>query len=355
MSNIEKIDPNFQIGTTLGRDDLHFYNVEQAPFSVHGLMREDDQFVRMPKKIAETVNGGVGVLYVHTAGGRVRFATDADAIAISVTYGEISRMSHFALTGSAGFDLYADGRYVKTFRPGWDVEGHFESILPIPGERTMRQITLEFPTYSGVKSLLVGLPEGARLEAAAPYRHTLPIVYYGSSITQGGCVSRPGNTYQAILARELDTDYVNLGFSGNAKGEAEMARYIASLNMSVFVMDYDHNAPNAEHLKATHEPFVRIIREAQPNLPVIFVSRPTAYLSEEEIRMREVIRTTWLHAVANGDTHVDFIDGSTLFTGRGGDSCTVDACHPNDLGFMAMANGILPALRRWIEVSEAKA
>ena len=355
MSFIEKIDPNFQVGATLGRDDLHFYPVEQPPFSVHGLMREDGQFVRMPKKVAETVNDGVAALYKHTAGGRVRFATDASSIAISVTYGEISRMSHFTLTGCAGFDLYADGRYIKTYIPPYDVQTHFESVLPIPGEPAMRQITLEFPAYSGVKFLSVGLPQGCRLEAAKPYLHVLPVVYYGSSITQGGCASRPGNTYQAILARELDTDYLNLGFSGNAKGETAMARYIASLPMRVFVMDYDHNAPNAEHLKATHEPFFQIIREKQPDLPVIFISRPAAYLSDEEMRMREIIRTTWWNAVKAGDKRVTFIDGSTFFTGRGGDSCTVDACHPNDLGFMAMATDILPTLRRWIEISEAKA
>ena len=73
--------------------------------------------------------------------------------------------------------------------------------------------------------------------------------------------------YQAIIARRLGCNYVNLGFSGSAKGEEEMAKYIAGLDMSVFVMDYDHNAPDAQHLLDTHGRFFKIIREKKPIYP----------------------------------------------------------------------------------------
>ena len=59
------------------------------------------------------------------------------------------------------------------------------------------------------------------------------------------------------------------------RGEPEMAGVIASADMSVFVMDYDYNAPSAEHLAQTHEPFFQIVREAQPDLPIVIVSSPS--------------------------------------------------------------------------------
>ena len=86
------------------------------------------------------------------------------------------------------------------------------------------------------------------LKDAPEYRIKKPVVYYGSSITQGGCASKPGSSYESILSRRFDCDYINLGFSGTAKGEDEIVDYIKGLEMSVFVMDYDHNAPTTEHL-----------------------------------------------------------------------------------------------------------
>ena len=146
----------------------------------------------------------------------------------------------------------------------------------------------------------------------------------------------------------LDCDFVNLGFSGNAKGETEMAEYIAGLPMSVFVYDYDHNA-GPEHLQATHGRMFRIIRERQPQLPVIMISRPQPYLNEEERAMRRIIEETFQSALQAGDRNVYFIDGSSLLHRFGGDSGTVDRCHPNDLGFMCMADGIRETLRQALE------
>ena len=191
---------------------------------------------------------------------------------------------------------------------------------------------------------------GAALLPAEGYRYACPVVYYGSSITQGGCASRPGNAYPAILSRMLDCDFVNLGFSGNAKGEAEMADYIAGLPMSVFVYDYDHNA-DTSRLQRTHARMFGIIRERQPQLPVIMLSRPQPYLDEGERARRRIIEETFQSALRAGDKNVYFIDGSSLLHRFGGDSGTVDRCHPNDLGFMCMADGIRETLQRALESS----
>ena len=120
-------------------------------------------------------------------------------------------------------------------------------------KKTEREITINFPLYSSVADLYIGLDETAVLKKSLGYKHKKPIVFYGSSITQGGCASRPGNAYESIISRALQTDYINLGFSGNAKAEDEIAQYIKDLDMSVFIYDYDHNAPNLKHLEDTHQ------------------------------------------------------------------------------------------------------
>ena len=128
-----------------------------------------------------------------------------------------------------------------------------------------------------------------------------------------------------------------------------MAHFFAQLDMSVFVYDYDHNAPNAEFLEKTHEKFFRILREKRPELPVIFVTCPDFYLHETmRTACYDVIWRTYQNAVAAGDRKVAFIDGRTIFEGFFKHDCTVDGCHPNDLGFMFMAEKIGNEVKKWL-------
>ncbi|WP_200966981.1 SGNH/GDSL hydrolase family protein [Insulibacter thermoxylanivorax] len=65
---------------------------------------------------------------------------------------------------------------------------------------------------------------------------------------------------------------------------------------------------------------------------------------EDSAKRREVIQMTYERAKAAGDRHVYFIDGERLFGTENREACTVDGCHPNDLGFMRMAETIYPVL-----------
>ena len=251
--DISKIDKNFNVKKTVDMTGLKAYDVLEPPFKVYGVMPPDekeDKFKRLPGEVSEKVGRWVHVLHTNTAGGRVRFATDSGKIAIRAYMPNMFKLSHFALTGSIGMDLYADNKFVKTFVPPFDIENGFESVLETDGK--MHDYTINMPSYAEVSRLFVMLEEGAELTEAAPYRDLKPIVYYGSSITQGACSSRPGNTYQNIIARRTNIDYVNLGFSGAARAEDAIAEYIAGLAMSLFVFDYDHNSPTPEHLENTH-------------------------------------------------------------------------------------------------------
>ena len=166
-------------------------------------------------------------------------------------------------------------------------------------------------------------------------------------MTQGACASKAGSCYTTLLARRLDAAQINLGFSGNAKGEEVIARHIASLDMSLFVYDYDYNAPSVEHLQATHEPFFRIIREAQPELPIVMVSRTSGGKRSADMdARREVILKTYASALEAGDRKVWFVNGADLLGDTDLDLCSVDGTHPTDIGFLRMADGLEPLLRK---------
>ena len=341
LSNISLVDSNFRIESHIKENDIQFFDVNQPPFKIYGVFHDSGKFRRLPENIARAVSSGVYALHANTAGGRVRFKTDSPYVAIHAKMHSIGKMPHFALTGSAGFDLYVledVERYFKTFVPPFDIQDGYESIIYF-GSSEMREVTINFPLYSGVSELYIGLRQGAFVGEGKNYKIDQPIVYYGSSITQGGCASRPGNSYESIVSRRLDADYINLGFSGNAKAEPEIAEYISKLDMSVFVYDYDHNAPTIEHLENTHEKMFCFIREAKPDLPIVLMSRPKYRLTDDEKQRFDIIKKTYENAVAAGDTNVYLIDGGTLMALAKNEG-TVDDCHPNDLGFASMAKAV---------------
>ena len=249
------------------------------------------------------------------------------------------------VVGTMGLDVYADGVFKKSLLPPFHQgEGNLEAIVQL-GDACEREITIHFPLYSGVRSFYVGIDENATLSPAKPYKIETPVVYYGSSITNGGCCTRPGMTYEAQISRMLDCNHHNLGFGGSAKGEVEIAEYVASLDMSAFVYDYDYNARNAEYLLETHARMFNIVRAKHPTLPIIIITRPDVIPSQDRDSRFAAIKKTYDDAIAAGDKNVYFIDGSSFFDGLSNDF-TVDGVHPTDLGFFYMAKGVAKVLEK---------
>ena len=356
---IEELDENLRIETDITEPDLVWLDALQAPLKLEGVFYDETLgcFLRMPDAIAQTVSEGVTLLNHHTAGGRIRFRSDSPCIAIRAEMENNELMSHITLIGQSGFDLYhripeiGEDLFLQSFRPPMGMKAGFSSLVETKGG--LRDYTINFPLYDGVKRLFVALKKGSILEPPTPYRLKKPVLYYGSSITQGGCASRPGNSYQAILSRRLDTDHINLGFSGNGRAEPSMARYLATLDPCVFVCDYDYNCLSPEHLWQSHKPLFDTVRAAHPALPIILISSPTIIKEPEAFaERRRAVKATYDQAVAQGDINVWFIDGAELLAGPCWDSCTVDGVHPNDLGFYRMAMRIEQTLKPVLEKME---
>ena len=333
--------------------NIVFYDPKKEPFEIFGLYKplEEGPFIRIPMDIAEKCNPGVVSNGKFTAGGRIRFKTNSTVMRIKFKSGRTAQMFHATPLMENGFDYYFKTKigykYGGTFKFDFATKSEYAITVQLPqGEK---EITLNMPLYGPVQSLMIGLEEGATLSKHSPYFLTKPVVYYGSSITQGGCASRPGKSYQSIIERKYDINYTNLGFSGSAKGEPAMCEFLADQEMSAFVCDYDHNAPTVEHLADTHYPLYDAIRAKHPNIPYIMVTRPGFFYNQGEVDRRAVIMDSYLKALRSGDRNVWFVDGAAFFKGRELGDWSVDNCHPTDDGFAAMAESIGEVIGKLIE------
>ena len=321
------------------------------PIKVFGLMNfyKNGSMMRLPEEMMEKMPQ-LRQFGSRSTGGRICFRTNTKELYIKLVSKTFILDSFITQPSSSGIDVYIGDRTKGTFIGSVFPTG-MRGTDPNVSEKTftldgkMTDITLYMPKNEILENVYIGIGDDALIEAPTPYENEKPVIFYGSSITEGGCAGRVGNAYNAALSRQLNMDYINFGFSGCAKGEPEMAEFIASLPMSVFVMDYDYNASNAKHLAQTHEPFFRIIREKNPTLPILMLSNPNYRIKREDSEARlAVIRNTYENAIKNGDKNVYFVSGENFYAESDPFACTVDNVHPNDCGFFHMAKEIRKTL-----------
>ncbi len=319
------------------------------------------EFFRLPMRLKDTFRPAVWSLSQSPSGGRLRFRTDSTALIVRLEYPAPPNMRNMHAFGQTGVDVYLDGLYRgtaiadKDAAPGKIYEHSYYSGAP----RRERDITLYLALYQPVKVLAIGLDSGAQVRPARPFSVTRPVVFYGTSITQGGCASRSGMSYQAILGRLLNLDFVNLGFSGNGLGESEVARTVASIDASCFVLDFAQNNKTVESLAQAYAPFLAAIRAKHPETPVLAITpiysagefSPAAHDRLEG--MRELIRRVASERIAAGDRNLQLVEGTDLLGPSQGDGL-VDGTHPNDLGFERMAAGLALRLSKMLGLTPAR-
>ncbi len=339
----KSVDTNMIFANRLNVDGLVYRDIKEAPFRLYGLFFENGEYFRLHEKAARDTSDNVYDMYKTSTGARLRFVSDSPYVAIRASLSRAERIPNMTLIGTVGFDLYADGVYAGSFVPSMS-DNAYESIVRLPDAKE-REFMIHFPLYANIESLEIGLDSNASLSRAEDYAVELPIVFYGSSITNGACASRPGMAYPAQVGRMLNANHHNLGFGGSAKGERAICEYIASMPMSAFVLDYDYNANGPDHLEETHEPFFKTVREKNPDLPILMITAPKVKKDASWKRRYEIIRKTYENALAAGDKNVYFLDGGAPLQEIGEDFL-VDGVHPSDLGFYFMAKAVSAILRK---------
>lgn len=314
------------------------------------------RYQRIPDSLLHTVRGGaLAELGRHSAGMALRFAAETGRIDVKWHSPFKTLMNHQTPTGSRGLDLYTllpDGTwtFVKSGRPN-PYSHNSEATIIDNMDPVMREYLLYLPLYDGIDSLYIGLDPGAELLAPSDALQAgKPIVMYGTSILQGGCANRPAMAHTNILARRLDREVINLGFSGNGQLDLEIARVIASVpDPGLIVLDFVPNV-NEEQIDTLMIPFFEIIRSAHPDVPFLFVEDPNFphkrfdKAIRHEVDFRNGMMKERYEKLAAKYDNLHYLAADHLM---GTDNeATVDGLHFTDLGFLRFADLLEPIIRR---------
>jgi len=338
---------------TNAETQLRWLDAKEFGIEGKGWTNTSEFYDRLPAKAEGVVREAVWNLSKDSAGICVRFVTDATEIDARWTLRrERLALPHMPSSGASGLDLYVrhEGgwHWLGAARPATSMTA--EKRLTIGMTPELRECLLCLPLYNGVEKVEIGIPTRARCEfPPARPKPLKPVVFYGTSIVQGAAASRPGMAYPAILGRRLDCQTINLGFSGNAVCELEVAALLAELDPAVYVLDPLPNM-NAEGVVERMPAFISKLREAHSQTPIVLVENtemgdaPVNPSRRGYARANAELHRIFVQRVKAGDKKLFYIRGDKLL-GEDGEG-TVDRVHPTDLGFMRMADAMEPVLRR---------
>lgn len=359
--DIKKVDSNF-INKETNEEILYIDPKSNDLVKVYGLywFNEDKRYHRLSKKLDDvlpTLEGSVDVLAGNSSGGIIAFYSNTNLLKIKVKLSFKFHMGHMPYTGQAGFDLYIGSIYqdMKFYRTSnFDfnkTEYEFTYFNHQELFHENKLFVLNFPLYATVEEVLIGVNPSSNIYPCNDLFNTDDkIVFYGTSITQGGCASRPGMSYTQILSRMLGVECLNYGFSGNGKGHIEIAEALSEIkNVKMFVLDYEANV-TFDRLKATLDNFVKCLRSKYPKTPIVIISKIMMYLEfhdKDYIKNEKKIRNYQKSYVKNSnDPNMYYIDGAKVLGKTNISEKTVDGCHPTDYGFISMAEYIYKVINK---------
>ena len=317
-------------------------------------------YTRIPAYLKDSVRHDLWERSRCSSGIAVRFATNSTRVGVRYNLLWNTHMAHMADTGLKGTDLYRlsdDGvwQYVNTNRPSKSDSIQSKVYVEnLAGD--MRAYMIYLPLYDGINWLEVGVDADAEISKPRVDnpRASKKIVFYGTSIMQGGCASRTGMVSTSIIQRELNCECVNIGISGEGKMDYCMARAMATIpGVSAFVIDPVPNCTKMMCDTLTYN-FVKILRTMRPEVPIVMVEGPlypysrfdsffAGYLPEKN----EAFRKNYELLRKDNPRNIYYVTCEDL---DGPDhEGTVDGIHLTDLGFRHYADRLIPVLKPLIE------
>lgn len=340
---------------------LKYYDATEYPLL--GKAIDNTASERYYMRLPDSIQGQIERPYLYTlgtntAGMAIRFRTASPVVGAKWTSLFKTLMNHQTLVGSRGLDLYTlddDGEtwtFVNTARPNPN-EATTDAIIINYMEPKMREYMLYLSLYDGIDSLYISVAPEYPVEQPVvdlPKREK-PIIFYGSSILQGGCANRPGMAHTNILERWLNRETYNFGFSGMGQLDLPVARVMAAIpDPGMVVLDMVPNA-NVEQMDTLLAKFYGIIREQHPNVPVLFIEDPDFThsrfdkASRKEIEKKNAcLKKHFENFKKNGEKNIYYLEGKDILGDDG--EATVDGIHFTDLGFVRFSELLYPILKK---------
>lgn len=361
MKHASDFDPAMRVQED-DLQDMRWLHPADEPIRLQGLGWKNNtpRYRRLPPNTAGDLPEAVDYLATNAAGIQVQFKSTSKRIGIAVELAKAAGSVHMPATGQGGCDLYVkqgnEFLYYHTskYNPKCTTYNLLMFEDPEPCER---EFLINFPLYEEVTSLHIGVDHEAQVSGPSAFAIDKPIIIYGTSITQGGCASRPGMATSNILSRRLNTEFINLGFSGSGKGEPALAHYINQItDPALIILDYEANT-HGVGISKTLPKFVDILRSKQSNTPLLIISAPPNTKAAHKPSLQQRIQSDidWQQQFVaerrqNGDQHIYFLDGSSALATQFQEA-TVDGTHPTDLGFLLMADHWEDRLRQILSMS----
>ncbi len=334
-------------------DSLEFRSARDFRIVGKGFTDTESFYDRLPASVKEGCREELWTLSTNSAGIAIRFRTNSTTIGVKWTVRQQMNMGHMTTVGIRGVDLYRltdDGwRHVNSGRPSAKSKEN-SGVLISNMASEYAEYMLYLPLYDGVSDVQIGVDRGAVIEqpAVATPRADRSVVFYGTSITQGGCANRAGMCYSSILSRDMDFEAINLGFSGNARCDLYIAEAMARLNPTAYFLDFVPNC-TAKMIEERAIEFIEVIRKAHPTTPIIMIDSYKFPPSQFNLEQRSQLeaKTVEMRKVAEHfkrDKNFYFYEGASY----NDDECSVDGAHLTDLGFKAMADHYKKLLKKHI-------
>lgn len=294
-------------------------------------------YARLPLRAQSRVREPVWKLSRYSSGLSIRFQTDASCIQIRYVVSDALGMTHMPPTGVSGIDMYRieDNRWSfcsGTYIFGDTIIYNFDNLV-VDGSHSTYCIFL--PLYNEVRWMEIGV-ESNRLFHFVPRLNQMPIVVYGTSITQGACASRPGMAWTNIVQRYIECPVINLGFSGNGKLEEEVLDYVNEIDARVYILDCVSNLTQDSMLVERTINAVKKIRSVHQNEPILIMEH-AGYSNSMTCLKRRMecenanikVRRAYNDLLNMGVKNVFYISRKEF------DFCNdawVDYVHPSDIG-----------------------
>ena len=306
-------------------------------------------FQRFPQRYEDSLRKEVWKLSENSAGISIFFTTDSNEIAFKWSVKNDFKMNHMTDVGIKGLDIYEylDNRW-NYHSSGLPKTHDNKHSLQFKDKNIDRKFCLYLPLYDTITKLSIGINSDSHLEYFTNDKQ--PIVFYGTSITQGGCASRPGLAHTNIISRDSGYPCINLGFSGNGHLETNIGKILSTIHAKCYIIDCLPNV-NTRQIKSNVIPLIKSIRSNNKShkTPVIFVEQPVLhdnYVDEDVNEKNNILNAEIKKCKKLGIKEIYLIDQENCI---GNDNeGTVDGIHYNDIGFSRFAEHLLKNIEQFL-------